>query len=310
MTTSIEDRLLGILRAQARIGSSRTILPDEPLSGVGLDSLALLNFLTAVEKEFGLELPDELWTHKDGMTIRRFAALVRDQSGQGASISDASQSFQHPRHPDAELPPASTPDSRPPRKSKQLYSAESYFILARELHKGNPVNAHPVRPMRFTKATPDDVSSLTGFWPPEKQKRKEQRFRERLQAGYTGLTAWRGKELVGIDWISDRGDFEPNTGLQVVTSPGTAYGFDLYEKYEDLGIGFALLCLSLEECRNRGFSRQVTLVSGKNIRMMTVATNLAGYDVVGRIRTHRFGHTPYSRWIMNGKKGRGGNLMV
>ena len=310
MTTSIEDQLLGILRTQARLGNGRTILLDEPLSGAGLDSLALLNFLTAVEKEFRLELPDELWTHKDGMTIRRFATLVRQHGAQGASVSVARQPFQHLAHAGAELHPASPAEPVAPGKPHQLYSLESFFILARELHKGIPASAHPAASLSFKEASPEDVDSLAGFWPPEKQKRKEQRFRDRVQAGFTGLTAWRGTEIMGIDWISDRGDFEPNTGLQIVTSPGTAYGFDLYEKYEGLGIGFALLCLSLEECKNRGFDRQVTIVSEKNVRMMTVATNLAGYDVVGKIRTQRLGHSPYSSWSINGRKGHGGTLTV
>lgn len=310
MTTSIEDQLLGILRAQARLGNNRTIQFDEPLSGAGLDSLALLNFLTAVEREFGLELPDELWTQKDGMTIRRFAGLVRTHDLHGTSTGEASPPFRHHPHPPAGSPPISRTDPPPSRKPIRFYSAETFFVLARDVQKGDIPNPRPVTPLRFSEASLEHSTSLAGFWPQEKQKRKEQRFRERLQAGYIGLTAWRDTELVGIDWISGRGDFEPNTGLRVDTSDGTAYGFDLYEKYEGLGIGFALLCLSLEECRSRGFSRQVTLVSGKNVRMMTVATNLIGYDVVGKIRTHRFRHTPYSFWSLNGRKGLGGTLLV
>lgn len=310
MTTSIEDQLLCILRVQARSGTGRAIMPDETLSGAGIDSLTLISFLTAVEKEFGVELPDELWTHKDSLTIQRFAEHVRAHSAAGASVADARHSLLHQQHPDASAASPSRGDHAQSPMSHRFASSASYFILARELTNGDLPSTAPLSSLRFRQASPDDARSLAGFWPAGKQQRKEQRFIERLAAGYIGLTAWSGSEIVGIDWVSACGDFEPNTNLHIATLPGTAYGFDLYEKYEGKGIGYALLCLSLEECLKRGFSRQVTIVSEKNVRMMTVSTLLAGYAVAGKITSLRIGKRVFSSWKVNGIRGRGRMLAV
>ena len=115
---------------------------------------------------------------------------------------------------------------------------------------------------------------------------------------------------MGIDWISATGDFEPNTGLQITTLPGTAYGFDLYEKYGGNGIGYSLLLWSLQMCRERGFKRQVTIVSANNMRMLTVAKKLIGYEEIGTIRTRKVLRRPQSHWAIGAREGRGGIISV
>ena len=65
--TDIEEvrgRLHALLSETVLDGSDREVLNGAPLGeeGVGLDSLALVQFLTAVEQDFGAELPIEVWS--------------------------------------------------------------------------------------------------------------------------------------------------------------------------------------------------------------------------------------------------------
>src|SRR5512133_167112 len=56
-----EQEIARIVRDELLLGSEREIPLDQPLGelGVGLDSLALVNLLTAVEGAFGVELSDD-----------------------------------------------------------------------------------------------------------------------------------------------------------------------------------------------------------------------------------------------------------
>lgn len=57
------DRLQAVLERTVLRGSTREVRPDVPLGqeGVGLDSLALVQFLTGVEQELSAEVPLEIW---------------------------------------------------------------------------------------------------------------------------------------------------------------------------------------------------------------------------------------------------------
>ncbi|MEW6511264.1 MAG: acyl carrier protein [Bacteroidota bacterium] len=307
MIATIELSLVDLLRTQLMQGSGREIPLDAPLSGLGLDSLALLNFLTAVEKRFGVELPDSIWAQKDDLTIRKFADLVRVGGGTLA-VAPASPAVQDVG--DTGYDGGAVSVSPFWHALARIMRMETFYLLARDLRAGSIPQPHPAIPLTLREGTLDDLPALRGFWPADKQERKEQRFRERLAKGFTPLTAWRDSEILGIDWISATGDFEPNTGLNIVTSSGTAYGFDLYEKHQGLGAGFALLCRSLHECVTRGFSRQVTLVSGNNVRMLNVATRLAGYEHAGSVRTWKLGKRRISLWRSRGTQGIGGTMIV
>ena len=307
--TTIEHRLSDILRAQVRFGGDRLISPDEPLSVAGLDSLAILNFLTSVEKQFDVQFPDQIWAEKDGLTLGHFARLVRahTQAGPPGVAAENGSGL----HPDPEVL-----GDRPHASSyirsvvKRWYAAETFILLSRNLHTIDKDSTPPKAPLKLREATLDDFPALRGFWPVAKQEWKEKRFRERLGAGFFALTAWWDREIVGIDWVSPTGDFEPNTGLRIVTSQGTAYAFDLFEKYQGKGIGYALLLWSLHECRKRGYDRQVTLVSTNNTRMLTVGKKLIGYKEAGRVRTRKIMQRPHSVWSVGTTTGHGGVMTV
>lgn len=74
----ITRRMIELLREGALNGSERDVGLDEPLgeTGLGLDSLALVQFLVAVEKEFKTRIPMEVWSRADKVPLREFTELV------------------------------------------------------------------------------------------------------------------------------------------------------------------------------------------------------------------------------------------
>lgn len=74
----IELRVVEILRENALNHSSRALDLDAPLgeSGIGLDSLALVQFLTALEGEYRIRLPLDFWSGADRASLRQCAEAV------------------------------------------------------------------------------------------------------------------------------------------------------------------------------------------------------------------------------------------
>ena len=74
-----EQEIARIIRDELLLGTAREIPFDQPLGelGVGLDSLALVNLLTAVEAAFGVELSDDIWTERGPLSVDDLADLVR-----------------------------------------------------------------------------------------------------------------------------------------------------------------------------------------------------------------------------------------
>jgi acyl carrier protein len=74
----VAQRLADILRASVLDGSARDIVGGASLgeNGLGLDSLALVEFLTAVEKEFDTKIPVDVWSRLDQLTLDDCADAV------------------------------------------------------------------------------------------------------------------------------------------------------------------------------------------------------------------------------------------
>jgi acyl carrier protein len=74
----ITRRLTDILRASVLDGSDRDIVDGASLGedGLGLDSLALVEFLTSVEKQFDTKIPVETWSRLDQLTLDDCAEAV------------------------------------------------------------------------------------------------------------------------------------------------------------------------------------------------------------------------------------------
>src|SRR5439155_14668342 len=73
-----EAEVVQILRACVLSGSDRDIPLDLPVGnlGLGLDSLALVEFVTALERRYQIILPDSLWIDAGQFTIRRLVDFV------------------------------------------------------------------------------------------------------------------------------------------------------------------------------------------------------------------------------------------
>ncbi len=74
----IRERLHTLLSTAILDGSDRDVPSGAPLgeAGIGLDSLALVQFLTAVEQEFTTEIPLQMWSDVSQLSLDDCAAAV------------------------------------------------------------------------------------------------------------------------------------------------------------------------------------------------------------------------------------------
>ena len=94
----ISNKIERLLRKTALRGSDRPIPWDRPVGGggLGLDSLALVEFVIAVEKEFGVEVPDSMWKNLPEITPGWFVDVVESAAGsrvRGQSFLDRLKSL-------------------------------------------------------------------------------------------------------------------------------------------------------------------------------------------------------------------------
>jgi len=75
---AIEQRVVALLRESVMNHSTRDLDLDHPLgeAGLGLDSLALVQFLTAVEAEYHVRLSLDFWSRADQASLRLCAEAV------------------------------------------------------------------------------------------------------------------------------------------------------------------------------------------------------------------------------------------
>lgn len=80
---AVEDRILAILARIAPRRAERGVLLASPLGngGLGLDSLAVVEFVTSTEATFDIEFPDEFWTGSGPVTLGRMVDYVRASAG-------------------------------------------------------------------------------------------------------------------------------------------------------------------------------------------------------------------------------------
>ncbi|MEO5922624.1 MAG: acyl carrier protein [Bryobacteraceae bacterium] len=77
----VAERLVNVMREAVLDGSDRDIETNELLGeeGVGLDSLAMVQFLTAVEQQFRVEIPVDVWSRVGQLTLDDCAEAVLKQ---------------------------------------------------------------------------------------------------------------------------------------------------------------------------------------------------------------------------------------
>jgi hypothetical protein len=79
MTDHLGTSLADLLRQTVLLGAARPLSLDAPLgaSGIGLDSLGVAEFLSAVEDRHGVELPRWIWSDAGRLTLRGLATEVQ-----------------------------------------------------------------------------------------------------------------------------------------------------------------------------------------------------------------------------------------
>ena len=312
--SALEREVVQILRTCVFSGSDRDVPTDCPVGklGLGLDSLALVEFVTALERRYHVVLPESLWSEGQ-FTIRQLVDLL-----------------------EATLPPATHRSRRRPLPSRwrhradnapywllfrerfqkqgfirtlwwayssilsrllrRCYSRSTFVVLARELDAFCAPTQLGAPNLELREIAHADFPSLRSLWPSHSNSWMLDLFHKRRDAGFICLVAVRDAEIVGIDWLSTTGDHSHETGVTILTRNRSCYGLDLYEKYSGEGIGLALLTYSLTEAKRRGFDTQVMYVDSRNIQMLSAAVQLLGFRMIGSIRTTRVFAMRSSRW--------------
>jgi acyl carrier protein len=87
MPASTFDAISTVLVDQFKVEPER-IAPDAALESLGLDSLALMEFVFAVEDRFDVRIPEErLDPRQAGVTLEQIASLLDEASAAKATTS-------------------------------------------------------------------------------------------------------------------------------------------------------------------------------------------------------------------------------
>jgi acyl carrier protein/GNAT superfamily N-acetyltransferase len=309
-----QEEILRIVREELLFGSERPIPLDAPLGdlGVGLDSLALVKLLTAVETNFGVDIPDDVWTARGPLSVATLADLVAEaprREGAAAQPSLVRGRMERAEQALAEgglIRRAAWATVRVLAPLKQFaFGHMRTFVLERELEEvgASAVEAPPGITLRPYAAEDD----LSGLWPSFAERHGHRFLRRSLEEGQIALVAAEGRRIVALDLLSATGEDEVR-----VESPQTCFGYWLTEApaARGRGIGLALVAYSVQVARERGFRTQLTWVADDNTAMLAAATQLLGFRSIGTAtRLRVLGLTLWS-WDLRGGRGRGRRLVL
>jgi acyl carrier protein/GNAT superfamily N-acetyltransferase len=314
---AVEDQLQNIIRSDLLVGPSRELPLNDPLSELGLDSLALVSFLTYVEATFGVALPDDAWIAREPLTLANIAALVRAAGGQQAAAQPT----------DAAPPDLSTRSERVERAlsrygppGRMLLSLLPYtrrfrrFVFARastvvverllenaELPEPTPPPGVELRPYAYG----DDLS---GLWSRIGEESGRAALAHALAHGAVALAAADGDRIVALVLLSAEGADD----VRVTVSQGASYSYrlDVARAVRGSGVGAALLAYSLGVARDQGFRALIAWVHENNRPMLVTTTHALGFRPVGAaVRTTVIGRTRWS-WYLRGRRGSGPVLLL
>jgi acyl carrier protein/GNAT superfamily N-acetyltransferase len=315
---AVQDEILRIVREELLFGSDRPIPLDAPLGdlGVGLDSLALVKLLTAVESTFGVDVPDDVWTARGPLTVDALADVVAQAPTREEAGTTAESTLVRGRMERAEQALAGGGPVRraawaavrlaAPAK-RFVYGSTRTFVLGRRLDDGGAPPAEPPSGIVLREYAAGDEDGLSGLWPGFAERHGRRTLRRSLQDGAIALVAVDGSRVVAIDLLSATGEDEVR-----VEQPGTCFGYWLHEapSARGRGIGLALVAHSLRVAHQRGFRTQLTWVAEDNSAMLAAATQLLGFRSVGTAsRLRLLGLTRWS-WDVGGRRGRGRQLVL
>jgi acyl carrier protein/GNAT superfamily N-acetyltransferase len=328
----IEAEVTSTLRDDVLGGSDRELDPSVPMGelGLGLDSLALVEFVTALENQYGIQFPEEFWVERGQLTLKHFIDVIVESSLAPQAPSRATKAA---AAPDLQV------NGKPQTKVEAVASViaeegwlrglywtfrkllgriyrveQKRFILAFDITANNiPVNV-PDIDVEFRIADINDEKLLSKIEVVQHDKVMSTKlFRERLDSGFICLVACHNEQIIGVDWISDRGHEEYVTnGLEFEMEAESCYALELYEdkRFMGKGVGLALLSYSLAVCKERGYTRQITWVAADNAHMLISSVQLLGARKIGEFQVRRIFNRPYPRWTIEGKEGRGNIVRI
>jgi acyl carrier protein/GNAT superfamily N-acetyltransferase len=317
---AIQQEIARIIRDELLLGSERPLPLDTPLGelGLGLDSLALVHLLTAVEANFGVELPEDIWMARGPLSVKELAELVGStpETALPAAPLDTTSLLLHGRMERLESSLrrrgrtgraawAAVRAAAPVKRF--LFSNTRHLLLERRLDDLTTALLEPPPGIDLRPLAPGEEDVLSGLWPPVHERRSRRSVERSLREGATALVAREGDRVLAIDLLSATGAEEVD-----VVRPDACYGFQLTETREarGRGIGLALVAYSLRVARELGFRFQLTDVWEGNVAMLASATQLLGFRMIGEARRTRVaGFTRWS-WEMLGVSNRGPRLVL
>jgi acyl carrier protein/GNAT superfamily N-acetyltransferase len=332
----VEREIIQIIRQKILSGSDREINLQDPIGelGLGLDSLALVEFITAIENRYQIELSDKIWTDREQLTLQYFIDLIIESNSADSPIIKTSSplssqsnliamsryaKFKQVIHEGGWLKGIIWASSRFIGNILEIfYEYETRYILSFNLLENKLPSYSSSLKIDLSVATLSDSTALNefltsySFRTADNKKMTIDIFRQRMDSGYTGLVAWYQSKIIGIDWLSNVGYNCPFTGLKIMWPKEFCYAMELYEhkKYQGQGVGLALLAFSLVEAKKKGYSTQITLVRAKNIKMLSAAIHFFSFRKIGEVHTIRIFRRPFSKWQIGKNSGRGGILLL
>ncbi len=79
MNNDVYDEIAEVLKERFEVDAAR-VRPDATLESLGLDSLALMEFVFAVEDQFSVRVPEEkLDPRQAGVTLAQLAGLLEEE---------------------------------------------------------------------------------------------------------------------------------------------------------------------------------------------------------------------------------------
>jgi acyl carrier protein len=312
---AVEQEITRIVRDELLLGSDRPIPGDKALGeiGIGLDSLALVNLLSAVENGFGVELSDDIWTERGPLTLNDLVDVVdgMPQATGARAPNGRVADFKHGRMEGVELALrrrgwagraawVAVRIAAPP--ARFVFSGARYLLLERALDDDAAVRFPPPPGVELRPYRPEDEAGLAGLWAPYEDRGRRRALERHLEEGAVALVAVEGRRIVGLDLLSAKGDEDVE-----VDRPDVCYAFALSEapSVRGRGVGLALADHSFRVAVERGFRAQVTYVWEGNAPMLAAATQLLGFRQIGSGRRRRVLGVKRWRWEVDGQPGSG-----
>ena len=248
---TVERAIARIIRDELLLGSEREIPFDQPLGelGVGLDSLALVNLLSAVEAAFRVELSDDIWTERGPLSVNDLAEIVRSTrpaaaptlsaQGDSAALHGRMEQLEQRLRRRGSAGRAAWAAIRMAAPARRfLFARTQHVLLERRLDEEISTEIAPPLGIEFRPLLPGERPDLSDLWAPVHARRMTKVFQREVDRGAIALVASVGHRVVAVDLLSGSG------GLDVeVNSPGVCFGFLLAEARaaRGRGIGRALI---------------------------------------------------------------------